>query len=123
MAAMYGTEPIIEDDFERQQAELLERARKKPTLRIINSEQAYPIEKWQELYQGLALFIEVTKEDFSKIYEGKLIATAEDSIEFLELDKNCEGDGKLYLTAYGEPIDPLSIPLPPIFWLGVPLPE
>ncbi|MEP7338726.1 MAG: hypothetical protein ABI977_13400 [Acidobacteriota bacterium] len=123
MAAMYGTEPIIEDDFERQKAELLKRAEEKPTLQMINSERAYSIERWQGIYPGLALFIEVTKEDFSQIYEGKLIATAKDSIEFLDLDKNYEGNGIVYLTAYGDPIDPRPVSLPPIFWFGTELPE
>lgn len=123
MANTIGTETIIDDDFERERAELLKRAEEKPTLRIINADQAMPIEKWQELYPGQSLFIEVTKEDFSKIYEGKLIATADDSIEFLDLDKSYEGNGRVYLTTYGNPIDPRPVSLPPIFWLGVELPQ
>ena len=123
MATMYGTEPIIEDDFERQKAELLKRAEEKPTLQMINADEAKPIEEWQRLYLELALLIEVTKEDFSKIYEGKLIATAESSIEFLDLDKECERSGIVTLTAYGDPIDPRPIPLPSVFWFGTALPE
>ena len=95
-----------EAEFERERQELLKRAAEKPTLRLINAEQAQTIEQLQELHPGQALFIEVTKEDFSKTYEGKLIATAEDSIEFLDLHKQCEGNGKVYLTAYGVSLDP-----------------
>ena len=56
-----------------------------------------PIAEWQELYPERWLLIEVTKEDFSQIYEGKLIATAENSVEFLHLDKT----GLVTLTTYG----------------------
>src|SRR2546422_1732465 len=87
MANTIGAETIVDTDFEREQAELLKRAEEKPTLRMINAKEARPIEEWKRLYQEQALFIEVTKEDFSKVYEGKLIATAESSIEFIDLDK------------------------------------
>ena len=123
MASALGLEQATEDDFERERAELLKRAAEKPTLQIINANQAKPIEEWQRLYPELALFIEVTKEDFSKIYEGKLIATAERLIEFLDLDKEYKQRGVAILIAYGDPIDPRPVPLPAIFWFGTPLPE
>jgi hypothetical protein len=112
------TDTDAEDDFERQKTRLLKRAEEKPTLRMINAK-----EEWKRLYPELALFIEVTKEDFSKVYEGRLIATAESSIEFLELDKEYQQNGVVNLTTYGEPLDPRPIPLPPVFWLGTELPE
>ena len=108
----------VAEDFERERKALLQRSEEKPTLRMINAEKAYPIETWQGLYPGRALFIEVTKEDFSKIYEGKLIATAENSIEFLGLDKEYERRGVVTLTDYGDPLDPRPIPLPAVFWGG-----
>lgn len=117
------TESDLEDDFEREKARLLKRAEEKPTLRMINAEEAKTIEAWKELYPELALFIEVTKEDYSRIYEGKLIATAESSIEFLDLDKEYLQSGVVHLTAYGNPLDPRPIPLPPAFWLGTELPD
>ena len=123
MATALGLEQVVEDDFERERAELLKLAAEKPTLQMINADQAKPIEEWQRLYPELALFIEVTREDFSKVYEGKLIATAERSIEFLDLDKEYEKLGVVALTAYGDPIDPRPIPLPPVFWFGKALPE
>lgn len=123
MANTIGRETIADDDFERERAELLKRAEEKPTLRMINAKEAKPIEEWKRLNPELALFIEVTKEDFSKVYEGKLIATAKSSVEFLDLDKEYEQRGIVNLTTYGDLIDPRPIPLPPIFWFGTGLPE
>lgn len=110
-------------DFEREKARLLTRAKEKPTLRMVNAEEVKAIEDWKDLYPGLALFIEVTKEDFSRVFEGKLIATAENSIEFLDLDKEYQEKGAVCLTAHGNPLDPRPIPLPPVFWLGTELPD
>ena len=114
-----GTEADF--DFEIEKAKLLKRAKEKPTLRMFNPEEEKTIEEWKERYPGLALFIEVTKEDLSKVYSGKLIATAESSIEFLDLDKRYQQSGVVNLTAYGNPLDPRPIPLPPIFWMGTEL--
>lgn len=111
-------EHVVEDDFERLEAELLKRAEEKPTLRMINADQAEPIEEWQRLYPELALFIEVTKEDFSKIYEGKLVATAENSIEFLDLHQDFRRRNIVNLTTYGDSPDDGSVPLPTAFWFG-----
>src|SRR5262245_47949955 len=115
MANTVSVETPVDNDFERERAELLNRADKKPTLRMLNAEESKPIEEWKRLYPELALFIEVTREDFSQIYEGRLIATAENSVEFLDLDKEYERRGIVSLTAYGDPIDMRPIPLPPIF--------
>lgn len=123
MATTVKVDPITEDAFEREEAELLQRAKEKPTLQMINTEEALPIAELQRRYPEQALLIEVTKEDFSQVYEGKLIATAERSIEFLDLDKECERRGIVTLTAYGDPRDPRPIPLPPIFYFGATLPE
>ena len=112
---------IVEDEFERERAELLKRAAEKPTLQMINAEQAKAIEEWQRLYPELALFIEVTREDFSQVYEGKLIGTAENSIEFLDLRTDFRSRNIVTLTTFGDPIDETPITLPPIFWFGVPL--
>jgi len=105
------------DDYDRMVAELMKIAEEKPTLRMIHSQEAKAIEEWQELYPELALYIEVTKEDFSKIYEGKLIATAESSIEFLDLDKDPDRRDVVHLTTYGKPIGEQPILLPAAFWL------
>lgn len=123
MATTVKVDPLIEDEFAREEAALLQRAKDKPTLQMINAERPLTIEKWQELYPELALFIEVTKEDFSKIYEGKLIATAENPIEFLDLRQDFRSRNIVNLTAYGNPIDDQPIPLPSIFYFGIPLVE
>lgn len=122
MASTSVTETDVGDDFEREKAVLLKRAEEKPSLQMINAEEEKTIEEWKDRYPGLALFIEVTKEDFSKVYEGKLIATAESSIEFLDLDKEYQRSGVVILTTYGPSVDPRPIPLPPVFWLGTELP-
>jgi hypothetical protein len=123
MATTVKVDPVVEDEFEREEAALLQRAKEKPTLQMINAEEALPIAELQRRYSELALLIEVTKEDFSQVYEGKLIATAERSIEFLDLDKECQRRGIVTLTAYGDPRDPRPMPLPSIYYFGVPLPE
>lgn len=123
MATTVKVDPVSEDEFEREASSLLQHAKEKPTLQIINAEEALPIAELQRRYSELALLIEVTKEDFSQVYEGKLIATAERSIEFLDLDKERQGRGIVTLIAYGDQRDPRPIPLPPIFYFGVPLPE
>lgn len=117
------TETDVKDDFEREKAVLLKRAEEKPTLRMINAEEAKTIEEWKELYPERALFIEVTKEDFSKVYEGKLIATAESSIEFLDLHQEYGQRGIVNLTTFGNPLGKQPIPLPAVFWLGIGQPE
>jgi hypothetical protein len=115
-------EPIA-DDFELERAELLKRAAEKPTLQMVNADKPRPIVEWQRLYPELALFIEVTKEDFSQVYEGKLIATAERSIEFFDLSSEFRQRGLVSLTAYGEPLATRPMSLPAVFWMGTPLPE
>ncbi|HXF39401.1 MAG TPA: hypothetical protein VN687_06790 [Blastocatellia bacterium] len=123
MASTNVTERDFEIDFEREKAALLKRSSDKPTLRMINAGEPKTIDEWKELYPDLALFIEVTKEDYSTVYEGRLIATAENSIEFLDLDKEYQKSGAVNLTTYGNPRDPQSVPLPPVFLLGAELPE
>ncbi|MEK6304046.1 MAG: hypothetical protein AABO41_25365 [Acidobacteriota bacterium] len=113
----------VDPDFESERAELLRRAAEKPTLQIVNAPEARRIQDWKDAYPGLALFIEVTKEDGYEVEEGKLIATAENSVEFLDLDKEYQQKGVVNLTAYGNPLDPRPIPLPPVFSLGTELPE
>lgn len=115
------TETEVELDYAREKARLLRLAEEKPTLRMINAEEEKTIDAWKGLYLGMALFIQVTREDASQVFAGKLIATAESSIEFLDLDREYERIGAVSLTTYGKSIDPRPIPLPPIFWLGTEL--
>jgi len=118
MASSRVTDAEFDADFELERSALLKRAEEKPTLQMINAQEAKTIEEWKGLYPERALFIEVTKEDYSKIYEGKLIATAENSIEFLDLDREYEKRGVVNLTTYGNSLDPQPIPIPPAFLLG-----
>lgn len=77
----------IDDDYDREIADLMKIAGEKPTLRMVNAVESKTIEEWEQLYPERWLFIEVTQRDVHNIYEGKLIATAENSIEFLDLGK------------------------------------
>jgi hypothetical protein len=81
------TQKPIDGNYDREIADLMKIAGEKPTLRMIKSPESKMIEEWEQLYPELWLFIEVTREDVHQIYEGKLIATAENSIEFLDLGR------------------------------------
>lgn len=71
------------------------------TLRIVNAEQSKPIGEWETMYPDLWLFIEVTREDEWEVYEGKLVATAEDPIAFVEIGKSYSDRGIVNLTTRG----------------------
>lgn len=79
---------------------------------MINSEEVKPIADWEKLYPEVWLFIEVTREDMWEVYEGKLIATADDPMEFLDLDKDYNERGVVTLTTKGVSISesPTVIP-------------
>jgi hypothetical protein len=112
MSNLFETGTGVDSDFEREQAALIKRAAEKPTLQIINSKDVRPIEDWEESYPGLALFIEVKEEDCSGVYTGRLIATAESSVEFLDLGNEYERRGVVNLTTYGKGLgeEPMFIP-------------
>ncbi len=76
------------------------------TLSFINSQDSKPIAEWKRLYPTSCLFIEVTREDEWEVYEGKLIAIAEDSIEFVELAKAYEEQGLVCLVGWGDGVSP-----------------
>lgn len=57
----------------------------KLTLHFVYSDEVRPIEVWESLYKNVWLFIEVTEGNAWEGYQGKLIATADDPIEFVEL--------------------------------------
>lgn len=75
----------------------------KPTLRMINSEASRTIAEWEELYRDLSLLIEVTREDFSQVFEGRLVATAEDPVELIEPRRRLGSRGIVSLTTKGVP--------------------
>lgn len=59
---------------------------KQTTLHLIHSQESKPIDQWRQLYPDQWLFIEVTREDVWEVYEGKLIATAEDPMDLVETE-------------------------------------
>ncbi len=99
-------------DYDAEMARLRKIAEEKPTLRVINSTEIRPIEEWREMYPELWLLIEVTREDIHQIYEGKLIATAENSIEFLEIKNELRREGTINLATRGVFPGPQPIVVP-----------
>jgi hypothetical protein len=79
---------------------------RKPTLQVINSPEVREIEEWERLYPDKWLFIEVTREDEWEVYEGKLIAIADDSIEFVEIGRSYHDRGIANLTTRGVYTEP-----------------
>ena len=79
---------------------------KKPTLQVINSAEVREIEEWERRYPDKWLFIEVTREDEWEVYEGKLVAIADDSIEFVEIGKSYHDRGISNLTTRGVYTEP-----------------
>lgn len=108
----------MNDDYDRKMAELVKIADEKPTLRMIDSAEAKPIEEWRQMYPELWLFIEVTREDVHHIYEGKLIATAENSIEFLELGREYNKRQVVNYRTRGVSLTERPIVLPILHLLG-----
>lgn len=76
------------------------------TLRLINERESKPIRELEQTYPGLWLFIEVTREDVHDVYEGKLIATAEDPMEFVEIGKRYRERNVVNFTTKGDSPDP-----------------
>jgi hypothetical protein len=103
----------IDCDPDREIADLMKFAAEKPTLRMINSVESRPVENWEHLYPGLWLFIEITREDHHRSHEGKLIATAENSIEFLDLSQEYRRKQILTCETHGVPLfeQPLLVPV------------
>lgn len=94
-------EQLHDFDYDAEMARLRRIAEEKPTLRMVNSTEIRPIKEWEEMYPELWLLIEVTREDTHQIYEGKLIATAENAIEFLEIKNDLRREGIINLTTRG----------------------
>jgi hypothetical protein len=76
------------------------------TLRMINAQESKPIAEWERRYPDLWLFIEVTREDVWEVYEGKLVATAQDPMEFVEIGKSYRERGIINLTTKGAATQP-----------------
>ncbi|HWC76817.1 MAG TPA: hypothetical protein VG778_05115, partial [Blastocatellia bacterium] len=78
----------------------------KPTLKMIDSTDSKPIAEWERLYPDLWLFIEVTNEDEWEPYEGRLVCTAKESLEFVEIAKSYHERGVSNLTTRGDYTEP-----------------
>jgi hypothetical protein len=71
------------------------------TLQIINHAESMTVSEWEELSPDRWLLIEVTREDERDVYEGKLIATAERLMEFVDLKKELRQRGVITFTTRG----------------------
>jgi hypothetical protein len=77
-----------------------------PTSRVVNADEIRPIHKWERLYPDLWMLIEVTREDQWEGYEGKLVATAVDPMELVNIGRSYDERGIVTLETrgdYGEP--------------------
>ena len=77
-----------------------------PTLQIINAEEIRPIPEWESLYPDLWMLIEVTREDEWEVYEGKLIATAVDPMELIDVGRGYDERGIATLETRGNYAEP-----------------
>ena len=77
-----------------------------PTLRIIKAEEIKPIQEWESLYPDLWMLIEVTRKDEWEVYEGKLIATAVDPMELVDIGKSYDEQGIVTLETRGDYTEP-----------------
>ncbi len=76
------------------------------TLQIINAEEAKTIAEWESLYPDLWMLIEVTRADQWEVYEGKLIATAIDPMELVDIGKSYDQRGIMTLETRGDYSEP-----------------
>lgn len=73
-----------------------------PTLQMVKAAHSQAIEEWETAYPGKWLLIEVTREVFSQVYEGKLLALADNPAEFIDLKKSLRQQKIVNLTTCGE---------------------
>ncbi len=71
------------------------------SLQIVRSNEIKPIVELEEMYPETWLLIEVAREDLWQIYEGKLLALAQDPAEFIELKKSLKAKQIVNLTTRG----------------------
>ena len=76
-------------------------AEEKSTLQIFNSDQIKSISDWEISFPDIWMLIEVTREDFSQVYEGKLLAIAENPVEFSSLKQSLKRKQIVNLTTRG----------------------
>ncbi len=75
--------------------------RKPPTLRMVNSTEEKSPAEWEELYPDLWMILEVTQEDEWEVYKARLIATAEDDAELINIARSYDQKGTVYMITKG----------------------
>jgi hypothetical protein len=76
------------------------------TLRVINADESKPICDWEAMYPDLWMLIEVTRYDEWEVYEGKLIATAVDPMELVDIGRGYDERGIVTLETRGVYTEP-----------------
>ena len=77
-----------------------------PTLQIVKAEEIKPIAEWESLYPDLWMLIEITRADQWEVYEGKLIATAIDPMELVNIGRSYDERGIKTLETRGDYSEP-----------------
>jgi hypothetical protein len=77
-----------------------------PTLQVVNADEIKPIQVWEQTYPDLWMLIEVTRYDDWEVYEGKLIATAVDPMELVEIGRSYDERGIVTLSTRGDYTEP-----------------
>ncbi len=72
-----------------------------PTLRMVNSTEEKSPAEWEELYPDLRMILEVTQEDQWEVYKARLIATAEDDAELIDIARSYDQEGTVYMITRG----------------------
>ena len=98
------------DRFTRQQKHLLALAQDKPTLLITDTNEIKDVRDWEHQYPESWLLIEITKDDFHGDCYGKLLAIAENAVEFKELKDHLRERGISTLTTYGISLETDDMP-------------
>ena len=76
------------------------------TLQVVNADEVKPIQVWEQTYPDLWMLIEVTRYDGWEVYEGKLIATAVDPMELVEIGRSYDERGIVTLSTRGDYTEP-----------------
>ena len=73
-----------------------------PTLRMINATEAKSPAEWRTLYPDLWLLLEVTQKDEWEVYQVRLIATAQEDIELVDLARAYAQQEAAYMITRGQ---------------------
>ena len=87
--------------FTREQEQLLDLMRRKPTLRVVRAPEIKNVIEWESEHPEHWLLIEITQDDIHGDCFGKLVATAENAIEFRDLKQELSQTGINTFTTHG----------------------